>query len=217
MSRRKIENSGKRAKNVEAFARAVEALKRGEVIVFPTETFYGLGADALDNAAVERVISLKGRDPRNPISIIVGDEKMLGEVVSEIPSSAGKLISRFWPGPLTLVLPARRALPEPLLNIEGKVGVRVSSHPLATRLTRELGHPLTATSANPSGKEPARTLDEARAYFAGRVRIFLEGGKLGGKKGSTVIEVVHKELRVIREGEIGLEVLEKALAGEDSW
>ncbi|HEV8343776.1 MAG TPA: L-threonylcarbamoyladenylate synthase [Candidatus Binatia bacterium] len=196
-------------KNAETFAAALQALKRGEVIVFPTETFYGLGADALNEAGVERIVSLKGRNPDSPIAVIVAGQEMLAQMVSEVPPVAQKLIDRFWPGPLTLVLPAKEGLPAPLLNRDRKIGVRISSHTVAARLARELGHPLTATSANPSGKEPARTIQEARAYFDDRIEIFLDGGTLTGKAGSTVAEVIEHKLRIIREGKISSEELER--------
>ncbi len=211
MSKRKIESSERKDRSAEVFSRAIESLKRGEVIVFPTETFYGLGADAFDETAVEQIVSLKGRNLENPIPIIVADEKMLKNIVAEIPPVAERLMARFWPGPLTLVLRAKKGLPAPLLNRDGGVGVRISSHPLATELVRELGRPLTATSANPSGKEPARTISEAITYFS-PLEIFLDGGRLEGKKGSTVIEVRKDRIQVIREGEISSEELEKALA-----
>ncbi len=214
MSKKKIENSEERGRSAELFFRAVDALKRGEVIVFPTETFYGLGADAFDAAAVERLISLKGRNPENPIPIIISDYPMLERVVTEIPPPARRLMELFWPGPLTLVLPAKKGLPSPLLNRKGGIGVRISSHPLAARLAQELGRPITATSANPSGKEPARAIEEAIGYFAGKLEIFLDGGRLEGRKGSTVVEIVRGKLRIIRAGEITLADLEKALAAK---
>ncbi|MBI4490797.1 MAG: threonylcarbamoyl-AMP synthase [Deltaproteobacteria bacterium] len=209
---RKTENLEEREIAAEAFSQAIAALKRSEVIVFPTETFYGLGADAFDGVAVERVFSLKGRNPENPIPIIIADGEMLKGIVTEIPPVAQKLMDRFWPGPLTLILPAQKGLPAPLLNRDGGIGVRISSHPLASQLTRELGHPITATSANLSGQEPARTLDEAVSYFANQIKIFLGEGRLAGKKGSTVVAVLRDKLRIIREGEISVQELEKALA-----
>ena len=212
MSRKKIENSERKGVSAKVFSRAVDALKRGEVIVFPTETFYGLGADAFDKAAVGRVILLKGRNPENPIPIIVADREMLMEVVKDIPPMAQSLMDRFWPGPLTLILPAKNNIPAPLLNRTGGIGVRVSSHPLATRLARELGRPLTATSANPPGKEPARSIEEAMSYFSSRIEIFLDGGRLNGKKGSTVVEILQGQLKIIREGEIHSRELGKVLA-----
>lgn len=211
MLKKKIENSGEKSGAAEAFSQAIEALKRGEVIVFPTETFYGLGADAFNVVAVERVFSVKGRNPDYPIPIIIADREMLKGVVAEIPPKAKRLMDRFWPGPLTLILPAKKGLPAALLNRSGGVGVRVSSHPLATQLTRELGRPLTATSANPSARKPVRTIEEALLYFSDKLRVFLEGGTLEGRKGSTVLEVVQDRIRTIREGEIDSRELEKAL------
>ena len=213
MSKRRTETSKQKSRTIDSLSRALEALKCGDVIVFPTETFYGLGADALDYSAVEKIVSLKGRGSDNPIAIIIGDEKGLGSVVTEVPPVARSLIEHFWPGPLTLILPARNGLPHALLNRQGGIGVRISSHPLAARLARELGRPLTATSANRAGKEPARTLAEAKAYFSNQIDVFVDGGKLGGKKGSTVAEVVGNQLRILREGEIGSEALEEVLPG----
>jgi len=198
-------------KNTESLFAAIKALRRGEAIVFPTETFYGLGADALNAVAVERIVNLKGRNPDSPIAVIIADREMLSQIVDEVSPAAQKLIDRFWPGPLTLVLPAKEGLAAPLLNREGKIGVRVSSHPTATRLARELSRPLTATSANPSGHEPARTIRQARTYFGDHLGVFLDGGTLAGKSGSTVVEVVDDQLRILREGEISSQELERWL------
>jgi L-threonylcarbamoyladenylate synthase len=121
---------------------------------------------------------------------------------------AERLMSVFWPGPLTLVLPAKKGLSPLLCNPNGGVGVRVSSHPVASALAKRLGHPLTATSANPSGAEPARTIAQAQAYFANRLRIFIDAGELKGQKGSTVVECHRDGYKVIREGEISAQELE---------
>jgi L-threonylcarbamoyladenylate synthase len=198
-------------RSAEDLAAALAALRGGEAVVFPTETFYGLAADALNAAAVDRVAALKGRSANSPIAVIIAERAMLAQIAAEVPPLAERLIARFWPGPLTLVLPAKKGLPAPLVNAEGKIGARVSSHPLAARLARELGRPLTATSANPSGKEPARTIAEARAYFAGELSVFLDSGALGGKIGSTVAEIEGGRLKIIREGEIAAKELEECL------
>ena len=192
-------------------ASAVAALKRGGTVVFPTETLYGLGADALNEAAVENVFRLKGRDPAAPIPVLVVNEAMLGQLVDTIPPLARRLMQRFWPGPLTLVLRAQAHLPKPLKNDTGGIGVRISSQPIAMQLIRALGRPLTATSANPSGKEPARTLLEAQNYFAGRVNAFIDGGTLKSEYGSTVVEVRGARLKIIREGDIAAAALEQVV------
>jgi len=184
------------------------------VIVFPTETLYGLGADALNDAAVEKVFQLKGRDPRNPIPVLVADQAMLHTLVTKIPTVAQKLMDRYWPGPLTLVLPGRKNIPKPLCNPTGGVGIRISSQSIATSLVNGLGRPLTATSANPSGKEPARTLREAKRYFAHRVELFVDGGTLTSKSGSTVVEAMEDSIKIIREGELSASELRQVLGDE---
>lgn len=195
-------------------ASAVAALKRGDVISFPTETLYGLGADALNGAAVEKIYQLKGRDPANPIPVLVADRAMLNILVAEIPPLAERLIDEFWPGQLTLVLPARKDIPRPLLNSSGGVGVRISSQPIATELVRGLGRPVTATSANPSGKPPARTVEEAKNYFSAEIAVFVDGGPLVSKTGSSVAAIRGDQIKVIREGEIARSELERVV-GKD--
>ena len=187
---------------------ALAALKRGEAIVFPTETLYGLGADALNFSAVENIFQLKGRDPDNPFPVLVADRVMLDILVAEITPLAEKLMAHFWPGPLTLVLPARDDMPRPLVNRQGGIGVRLSSQPVATELVRLLGHPLTATSANPSGQPGAHTVLQAKNYFSAKITIYVDGGELTSPTGSTVAAVEKNKLRIIRAGEINREALE---------
>ncbi|HVO93841.1 MAG TPA: L-threonylcarbamoyladenylate synthase [Terriglobales bacterium] len=195
----------------EPSAAALTALKRGEVIVFPTETLYGLGADALNFAAVEKVFQLKDREPNNPIPVLIDSREMLQMLAADVPQLAEQLIAVFWPGPLTIVLPARKNIPRPLVNTRGGVGVRLSSEPIATALVRALGRPLTATSANPSGQAPARTVEEAKNYFAGQIAIFIDGGELTSRTASSVVEIIGDQLKIIRAGEVSREQLETAL------
>ena len=185
-------------------SQAIASLNRGDVIVFPTETVYGLGADALNPAAVEKVFQLKGRNPDSPIPIIVADQAMLQGVVEKIPPIARTLMEQFWPGPLTLVLPAAPGMPKQLLNRTGGVGVRISSQLIATELAQAFGRPMTATSANPSGQQAASTIEQAQNYFASDIEIFLDGGKLPSKTGSSVVEVIDDRIKIIRAGEISL-------------
>ena len=209
MSKSEIASSKVKNTRTETLSAAIAALKGGDVIVFPTETLYGLGADALNGAAVEKIYQLKGRDAANPIPVLVANRKMLGVIVAEVPPLAKRLIDQFWPGPLTLVLPARKELPRPLLNSAGGVGVRISSQAIANELVKGLGRPLTATSANLSGKPPARTVDEAKKYFAAEINVFVDGGELISKTGSTVAEINGETIKIIRQGEIGSSELER--------
>ena len=190
---------------------AVAALRRGDVIVFPTETLYGLGADALNFSAVEKVFQLKGRDSNQPFPVLVSDRSMLESLVGQIVPLAEILMARFWPGPLTLVLPARPEIPKPLVNSAGGVGVRISSQPVAQEIVKTLGRPLTATSANPSGQPGAYTVAQAQAYFSDRIEIFLDGGELASRTGSTVAAVADNKIQIIRAGEITKSELEMAL------
>jgi len=192
---------------------AAAALRRGELVVFPTETLYGLGADATAAAAVERLVAARGRTPGKPILVLVRDLAMALAVATEVPAAARRLAARFWPGPLTLVLPARAELPPALTAGTGTVGVRVSSHPLAAALVAALGRPVTAPSANPPGAEPPRRLAEARAYFADAVAAWIDGGTLPGGA-STVAAVEDGRVRVLRAGTIAAAALEAVLAEE---
>jgi L-threonylcarbamoyladenylate synthase len=214
VSKIKIASSRNPENAPESFEYALAALSRGEVIVFPTETLYGLGADALNSRAVDKVFQLKGRDRHNPIPVLIADPAMLDMLVAAVPERAKALMDTFWPGPLTLVLPARSDVPKPLVNANGGIGVRISSQPTATRLVAGLGRPLTATSANPAGREPARTVAEARGYFKGKIEIFIDGGRLTSKTGSTVVEVLDNEVKIIREGEIAASALAQAIGQE---
>jgi L-threonylcarbamoyladenylate synthase len=192
----------------ESIARAVDALGRRGVVVYPTETLYGLGADALDRAAIERVAALKGRDAAKPISLVVASRCMLLTIVAMIPSSAELLMERFWPGPLTLVLPPRAGL-SPLLG--AGIGARIPAHPVARRIVESFGRPMTATSANPGGEPAPRTAEGARVYFGDRIDVYVDGGETPGGPGSTVLDVTGPVPRLVREGEILRAAIEAAL------
>ncbi len=181
---------------------AARVFKGGGVIAYPTETFYGLCVDPFNAAAVERLFSLKGRSFRSPVTVIIAEGGMLQMVAEEVPHDAAKLMERFWPGPLTIVLKALPSVPPILTAGTGSIGVRVSSHPAARALSKALSSPITATSANPSGKNPSRTPEEVLEYFNGSIDILMDGGTLAGRLGSTIVDVSVDGARVIREGEI---------------
>jgi L-threonylcarbamoyladenylate synthase len=133
---------------------------------------------------------------------------MLNSLVLKISPLAEKLIEHFWPGPLTLVLPAREDIPRPLVSSTGAIGVRISSQPIANKIVRLLGRPITATSANPSGQPGAQTLAQARDYFSGKIEVFIDGGELNSKTASTVAAVTENKITIIRAGEIGKDELQ---------
>lgn len=189
-------------------AAAVAALRAGELVVFPTETLYGVGCDALNPAAIERLRAVKQRGADKGVAVIVADAAMLRLLSDAVPPAAYRLADAFWPGPLTVLLPARPDLPAPLV-LDGKVGARVSSHAIARRLSRELGRPLASPSANPAGLEPARDAAAARAYFGPAVACYIEDGPIAGAP-STLVDP-GPPLRVLREGAIPASAIEHAL------
>lgn len=197
----------------EALEAALAALRRSCLVVYPTETLYGLGADALDPIALQRLVAVKGREPGKPISVLVSDLEMLGEIVDEVSSMARTLAEKFWPGPLTLVLPARAGLSEVLTGGSGSIGVRVSSHAVATQLVRSLGRPLTTPSANPAGQPPPRRMEEAQRYFGDNVAVYLGSEVLPGEPASTVLDVRGKP-RVLRAGAVATAAI-AAATGEE--
>jgi L-threonylcarbamoyladenylate synthase len=198
----------------QAIAQAVAALRAGEVIVYPTETFYGIGADAFAPAALDRIFAIKGREAAKTIALVAYDNEAAFAVAREVPQNARVLARAFWPGPLTLVMPARAGLPGALIGPDGGVGVRVSSHPVARALARGLGRAITATSANRSGDPPARTVAKARAALGATVKVFVEGGTLAGGAPSTVVQCDRTGWRLLRAGAIGIDEIEAVLQSE---
>lgn len=201
-------------KHSRAISEALAELAAGEAIVYPTETFYALGVDALSLKALERLFAIKGREPGKPVALIAADLTMAFAVAREVPPEARLLAEAFWPGPLTLVLPARDGIPAALIGADGGVGVRVSSHPIACALAAGLRGPLTATSANLAGEPPAVEVDAARRALGGKVEVFVDGGKLAGGAPSTVVAVDRGGIRVLRPGAVSERQLAAALKGD---
>ena len=185
----------------EELAVAVVALRRGEIVAYPTETFYGLAVDASDELALARLRELKGRAEKAFSVLVVGAE-MLARLCEPPSEKAQALMSRYWPGALTLALPARADVPAPLVA-DGCVAVRESPHPLARALVRAFGGPITATSANLAGAPPARTPAEVEAALGGRCTV-LSGGATAGGAPSTLARVRGNRIEVLRPGAVTL-------------
>ena len=182
-------------------AAAAAAIGRGEVVAFPTETFYGLAVDALNEAALARLRVLKGREAEKAFSLLVSGRAMLASLCSEISPLAERLMAQHWPGPLTLALPARPGLPTSIVA-DGCVAVRVSPHSLAQALVVAAGCPLTATSANPAGAAPPRTAREVAVYFGYSSCLILDGGTTPGGQPSTLARVRGEQVAILRQGEV---------------
>lgn len=182
--------------------RAVTILKEGGVIAYPTETFYGLGAHAGNAGAVERIFIIKDRSFRNPIALIMGKYENLAELVKEVPPAANKLMEVFWPGALTLVFHASDRIIPRLTAGTGTIGIRVSSHPIASALAKTLAFPITATSANISGAGECSTAKEVLDRLGEKIDALIDGGRTRGGVGSTVLDMTTDPPAMLREGVI---------------
>ena len=193
--------------------KAVEYLRKGQVIAYPTETIYGLGADVTDRKAVKRIYDLKARDYGLPISILVADLKMMRQVVSDVPDRALLLMRKFWPGALTILFPASSIIPKGLVTNTGKVGIRISSHPVASALVGQFGRPMTTTSANLSGFPPSLSVKHVRKYFGDKLTCIIDGGECEPSRGSTVVDIGEETMRIIRDGAIPAEEVIRCFQG----
>jgi L-threonylcarbamoyladenylate synthase len=184
-------------------------LQRSGLVAIPTETFYGLGVNPFDARAVDRLRAVKGREDAKPILVLVASINDLSAFVEQVPPAASLLIEGFWPGPLTILFPARASLPHALTAGTGLVGMRVSScRPLCELLAR-VG-PLTGTSANRAGAAPARTAEAVQQALGDAVDLIVDAGPTPGGLPSTVVDT-HNSLRIVREGAIERSVIEARL------
>jgi L-threonylcarbamoyladenylate synthase len=191
---------------------AIERLSRGGMVAFPTETVYGLGTDAFDQLAVSRVFALKGRPDRNPLIVHVANVAMARLAVATWPREAELLAERFWPGPLTIVLPKAPAIPENVSGGGPNVGVRCPDHPVTLELLRTFGRPLVGPSANPSGRISPTAASHVKAYFAPQQVLVLDGGACRAGIESTVVSIVDPLRPVIlRPGIISAQAISEAL------
>lgn len=193
-------------------AQAAAILRRGGLIAFPTETVYGLGANALDAEAVRGIFTAKGRPARNPVILHVADAEQVQQVAAEWPDLAARLASRFWPGPLTLVLPRRGEVPDVVTGGGATVGVRVPAHPVALALLRVAGIPVAAPSANVSNRLSPTRAEHVLADLDGRIEAVLDAGPCPGGLESTVLDVTCSPPRLLRPGLVTAEEIE-ALIG----
>lgn len=188
---------------------AAQVILNGGVIIYPTETIYGLGANALESRVVERVYAIKGRRKSNPILVLISDRDALDELALEIPEAAEKLIGKFWPGPLTILFKAAPIVSPILTAGSGKIGVRLSSSEFCRELLNICKIPITSTSANLSGEPNPNLVSMINRKVLNRVDLIVDGGTLTSQTPSTVVDVTKGKIELVREGVIPFkEILE---------
>jgi L-threonylcarbamoyladenylate synthase len=190
------------AQEPDALLHALEILKEGGLVAFPTDTVYGMGAQVFNEIAVESIYQVKERPAEKAIPVLIGDIEDLAIICSEVPEIALNLAAHFWPGPLTLVLPKNPKLPK-AVTATNSVGVRIPDHPFARTLLRKAG-PLAVTSANRSNQPSSSTAREVFVQLNGRIPVILDGGQTPGGIASTVVDCSGEELHVLRTGPIAL-------------
>jgi L-threonylcarbamoyladenylate synthase len=198
------------ASDPQAIDLALQTLESGGLLAFPTDTVYGLAARVSDPTGIDRLYAVKGRDSAKAIPVLLSSPDDLPQATAEMSITARRLAQRFWPGPLTLVVPRHPDLPENLSNLP-TIGVRMPDHPVALALMRRSG-PLAVTSANRSGGENTCTAQEVQAQLDGLIELILDGGQTPGGMPSTVVDCTGQQLVILRQGPITAADLQQALA-----
>lgn len=195
-----------------ALDNAREVLLSGGIVAFPTESFYGLAVDIEKSGAIEKLFVLKQRDKNNPILIILPEIEALKKYAEDIPDQALKLIDEFWPGGLTMLFKASQNISSLLTASTGKIGIRYSSHPVATALARTIGRPVTGTSSNIAGHPPCTSAQEVFDCFGETIDFILDNGVTQGGLGSTILDVTVDPCVVVREGMVTKTAIKKIIA-----
>ncbi|MDF2823299.1 MAG: translation factor [Mycobacterium sp.] len=191
-------------------ASAVSAAKGGRLVVLPTDTVYGIGADAFDSSAVAALLAAKGRGRDMPVPVLVGSWNTIDGLVYTVPHTARELIRAFWPGALSLVVRQAPSLAWDLGEAGGTVMLRMPLHPVAIDVLREVG-PMAVSSANISGRPPAVTVDDARNQLAELVEVYLDGGPSEQQAASTIVDLTGVAPRILRQGPISAEAVGEVL------
>ena len=187
--------------------KAKKVLLAGGIIAFPTESFYGLAVNIADEYAIKRLFSVKGRSSDQPILLLIHSIETLGQYVKDIPQIAQQLIQKFWPGGLTLVFQAKENISPLLTAGTGKIGIRLSNHPIATALAKVINRPITGTSANISGQPSCTHAEDVVNMLGDKIDLLLDGGLTAGGKGSTIFDITVDPPTILRKGMVGYEQL----------
>jgi L-threonylcarbamoyladenylate synthase len=194
----------------QGIAAAAEAVRRGEVVVLPTDTVYGVGVDAFASEAVAVVLAVKGRGREMPLPVLVPNPETVDGLAADVPAYARDLIRAFWPGPLTLVLHAQSSLMWDLGETNGTVALRMPQNGVALRLLTEVG-PMAVTSANLSGQPPATTVLDAATQLGAAVSVYLEAGPSAGGLASTILDCTHQAPVILRAGAVSAGTIQEVL------
>ena len=192
-------------------AEAAGIIRRGGLVAVPTETVYGLAGNGLNESAVREIYEVKGRPAVKPLSLMVPDESAMEQYCEDVPRQAYALAEKFWPGPLTIVLKAKKTIPSIVLAGGETVGLRCPDHLLTLSLLRQCALPLAAPSANPSGEASPKTAEQVLSYFDGKIDAVIDGGPCGGGRESTLIDLSRAPYRILREGALPPETIADAL------
>ena len=190
---------------------AAEIIKTGGLVAVPTETVYGLAGNGLDEEAVKQIYEVKGRPQVKPLSLMVPGAEAMDRYCEDVPQGARLLAERFWPGPLTIVLKAKDFIPSIVLAGGDTVGLRCPDHPMTLELLKKAGVPFAAPSANPSGEESPKTAQKVWDYFSGKIEGIIDGGECGIGRESTIISMVQKPYRILRQGALAEKEIASAL------
>ncbi len=196
----------------EVYSQAVDLLNEGEVVAFPTETVYGLGAIATNDEAVKKIFTAKGRPSDNPLIVHIGSIEEVSTYIEEIPETAKKCMEKFWPGPLTIVMKAKKDVLAPSVTAGlSTVGLRMPDHPVALNLLQTLKKPVAAPSANKSGKPSPTKAKHVEEDLQGLIPLILDGGTTGIGLESTVLDVTVTPPAILRPGGVTKEMLEEVI------
>ncbi|MBC8376507.1 MAG: threonylcarbamoyl-AMP synthase [FCB group bacterium] len=186
------------------------SLREGQVIVYPTDTLYGLGVDATSTEAVDTLYSLKSRE-NSPVSVLLSSNHQLFELATDLSSKAMELITAFLPGALTIICRSDYGFAPQLISQMGTVGFRVPGDKISCKIPELFGKPITTSSVNPAGMIPASSRSEVEAYYANQINLMIDIGPINPSRGSTVIDVSSSPFKILREGEISRQALQDFL------